>query len=157
MHFIESDEIREWVGEHAINVTRDGRFEIPRTSLVLRGPFGQAADPQGQEGSIASSCVERIGAWDECLLWIQEWGVWPSSEDWPAYYTARGEQGERRSLDIAPGHIFEAGEKQLVVRFLQLVLENAWEAQLVTVSSDQPMSHMYISHDEWVGVWVQGE
>jgi hypothetical protein len=157
MHFIESDEIREWVGEHSIDVAPNDRFKIPRTSLVLSGPFGQAADPKGQEGSIALSCVERLGTWDECLLWVQEWGVWPSSEDWPAYYAARGQQGERRSLGIAPGHIFEAGEKQLVVRFVQLVLENAWDAQLVTLLNDEPVSRMYISHDEWVEVWVPGE
>jgi hypothetical protein len=157
MRFIESDEIREWFGDHAINLAANDTFEIPGTSLVISGPFGQAAEPQGNEKALAMSCVECVGTWDACLLWIQEWGVWPSSEDWPAYYEARGQQGERRSLGVAPGHLFEAGEKQLAIRFLQLVLENAWEAQLVSASHGKPVSRVYISHDEWVEIWAPGE
>jgi hypothetical protein len=157
MQFMEDNQIREWIGDHAINLAPRNTFEIPGASRVLGCAFGQAASPQGQEETIAKACVDAIGQWDECLLWVQEWGIWPSSEDWPAYYEARGQQGERRSLDVAPGHLFEIGETHRLIRFLQLVLENAWEAQLVTVFQRKAVSRVYISHDEWVEVWVLGE
>jgi hypothetical protein len=157
MHFIEFNEVQEWIRDHAINLAPGDTFEIPATSLVLSGPFGQAADPQGQEEAIATACVESIGKWDECLLWVKEWGIWPSSEDWPAYYEARGQQGERRSIDVAPGHLFEIGERHLLILFLRLVLENAWEVQVVTLLFGQPVSRVYISHDECVEVWAPRE
>jgi hypothetical protein len=157
MHFIEINEIREWIEERAVILASGDKFQIPETALVLSKPFGQAVDPRGQEEAVATACVESIGAWDECLLWVQEWGVWPSSENWPAYYQARGQQGELRSLDVAPGHLFNVSETPLLIRFLQLVLENAWEAQLVSLLQGQAMSRACVSHDEWVEVWARPE
>jgi hypothetical protein len=157
MHFIEPNEIHEWIQERAIDLASGDKFEIPGTSLVLSRPFGQAVEPRGQEETVVSACVESIGRWDECLLWVQEWGVWPSSENWPAYYEARGQQGERRSLGVAPGHLFGSGDQHLLVGFLRFVLENAWEAQLVSVLHGQPTSHAHVSHDEWVDVWAPVE
>jgi hypothetical protein len=154
MHFIELNEIRQWIEERALVLSAGDKFQTPETALVLSRPFGQALDPPGQEQTVATACVESIGAWDECLLWVQEWGVWPSSENWPAYYQARGQQGELRSLEVAPGHLFDASETSLLIRFLQLILENAWEAQLVSLLQGQVMSRTHISHDEWVEVWA---
>ncbi len=157
MRFIETNEIHAWIQERAINLDSRERFQIPGASLVLSKSFGQAVEPRGQEETVASACVESIGRWDECLLWVQEWGVWPSSENWPAYYEARGQQGERRSLRKAPGHLFMPGDEPLLVRFLCLVLENAWEAQLVSVLGGRPRSHVSLSHDEWIDVWASVE
>ena len=96
---------------------------------------------------MAAACVRAIGRWDECLLWIQTWGVWPSGEDWPAYYALRGDQGERRSLDTAPGHLFETGEHALFSHFVTLVMENAWDADIIVVPK---IMRIHIDHDELV-------
>jgi hypothetical protein len=58
----------------------------------------------------AHDLIDSLGKWDEYLAWITLWGVWPSGEDWPEFYAWRGALGERRSLDIAPGHRFDYRE-----------------------------------------------
>jgi hypothetical protein len=154
MHFIELDEIREWTQERGIDLASEERVQLSGTPLLLSRPFGQAVDSRGQEEIVATACVESIGEWDECLLWVQEWGVWPSSENWPAYYQERGQQGERRSLEKAPGHVFGLGETHMLTQFLRLVLENAWEAQVVFLLGGRAIARAHVSHDEWVDVWA---
>lgn len=107
MHFLEDNQIREWCAGYAIAPVDDRLVDSPGISLALRRTFYQAVDPEGQEETIAKLCCEKLGAWDECLLRVKGWGIWPSSENWPAYYAARGEQNEARSLDTAPGRVDE--------------------------------------------------
>ena len=115
--------------------------------------FGQSVNPPGQEEDVATAAVEALGQWQECLLWIKLWSIWPSSEDWPMYYAERGSQGERRSLEIAPGHLFTAGERGLLLRFVQLVLENAWEAEAYPIVGSIPNGRrLFVSHDEFIEI-----
>jgi len=58
---------------------------------------------------------------------------------------ARG--GERRSLDKAPGHLFDGDEKEAFVRFLAQVMENAWDADVLLVPR---IKRIHVSHDEWL-------
>lgn len=75
----------------------------------------------GLEAAAARDLVAALGTWDECLVWITLWGVWGSGEDWPEYYAWRGSLGERRSLDVAPGHRFDRDEVALLTQLLELV------------------------------------
>jgi len=68
-------------------------------------------------------------------------------ENWPAYYALRGARGERRSLDKAPGHVFDGNEKEAFVRFLAQVMENAWDADVLVVPK---IKRIHVSHDEWL-------
>jgi hypothetical protein len=97
--------------------------------------------------------VRALGSWDECLLWITLVGVWPSGEDWPAFYAWRGARGERRSLDVAPGYLFSEGEEDLLHAVLAQTFENAWDAYVLPVArSASPSMRARVSHDEWVEV-----
>src|SRR5579871_2633032 len=51
---------------------------------------------------IATSLTYRKPA----LLWITEWGIWPSSENHHLYYRLRQSYGDNRLLQEAPGHLF---------------------------------------------------
>ena len=152
MEFIEDNQIREWCAERGIPCDDEGK-PPPEYSIVESKLFGHAAEPRGQESAIAAWCVQALGRWDECLLWITLWGVWPSSEDWPTYYAARGMQGERRSIGVAPGHLFARGEEDLLTQFVELTLLNAWNAHVVPVSGGIPTRRrLLISHDEYIEI-----
>lgn len=73
--------------------------------------------------------------------------MWPSGENWPAYYGLRGAQSEKRSLDKAPGHLFAGNDRGLFVRFLAQGMENAWDADVLIVPK---IKRLHVSHDEWV-------
>jgi hypothetical protein len=46
------------------------------------------------------------------LLWIKEWDIWPSSENWHLYYRLRQSYGDQRLLHEAPGHLFLGHESE---------------------------------------------
>ena len=146
MEFLEGNQIVEWYAEHGLPRV----YVVDSGEVLMWRPFGQSANPQGQESEVASAAVEALGPWEECLLSIKLWSVWPSSEDWPKFYAERGAQGELRSLEIAPGHLFPAVDRSLFLRFLQLVLENAWEAEGYPVTSGKATGRrLFVSHDEF--------
>ena len=97
--------------------------------------------------------MSQLGHWDQGVLWISRWSVWPSSEDWPKFYALRGANGERRLIDDTPGHIFEASEGALLVTFVTLVFQNGWDSFVLTASNSHlnPV-RLRLSHDEWAEV-----
>jgi hypothetical protein len=105
----------------------------------------------GKEPALAEAAIVALGQWDEAVLWVSEWGIWPSSENWPRYYQARGERGERMSLAVKPGHWFAAAERSDLVLFLTLVLEQAWGGYVLVADAGHAVPRrLVISHDEWI-------
>ncbi|HXX20850.1 MAG TPA: hypothetical protein VEJ46_15710 [Candidatus Acidoferrum sp.] len=84
---------------------------------------------------------------DECLLWVSLWGVWPSSENSHLFYRLRETCGERRQLSDAPGHLFLRSESADLATFIGLALLFGWDFYLLT----SPAYHLaFGSHDEFV-------
>jgi hypothetical protein len=149
MNFLEANEIEEWCRVHGISLSKDSE-PLPDNSLKHKSRIAYANGKRsGQESNIASRAVRTLGSWEECLLCVTDWGVWGSGEDWPKYYAARGRQGERRSLEKAPGHLFGPTDETELAEFLTLVLENAWDAYLLPVQKGKTV-RLLISHDEWI-------
>jgi hypothetical protein len=146
-----------WCRERGVLLTDDadahgliGPADDPTLEHRVRLQYAGGAR-SGQEGAFAAAGVRALRSWDECLVWITGWGIWPSGEDWPQFYAWRGQHGERRSLDAAPGHRFLADEARELEILLQLVLENAWDATAVPASNRAAMDQrVVISHDEWI-------
>jgi hypothetical protein len=104
----------------------------------------------GQEGTAVADLIHGLGPWDECLVCVTLWGVWASGEDWPQFYAWRGRLGERRSLDVAPGHRFVRDETALLGELLTLIMENAWDADILCAEGGTATrTRAKISHDEW--------
>jgi hypothetical protein len=154
MTFLEDIVIRDWCRERGFALGPKDELVIdPSVAILECRSYGQQANPAVPECETAAWCVGALKEWDECLLWVTAWGLWPSSENWPAYYSARGVQGERRSLEIAPGHLFGVGETDLLTHFVRLVLENAWDAYLLGAGHGRRNRiHAIVSHDEWIEI-----
>ncbi len=151
MRFLALNELEEWYAEHGVAL--DNRGEIrPGAALAYsaRAVYAESGR-SGREPELAAACAKALGDQGECLLWVRLWGVWPSSEDWPSYYAMRGACGERRSLEEAPGHLFAGSENDALVRFLTVVMENAWDADALAVDDEASVSaSAFISHDGWI-------
>ncbi|SNT25336.1 hypothetical protein SAMN05421770_106103 [Granulicella rosea] len=81
------------------------------------------------------------------LLWITEWGIWPSSENWRLYYKLRESYGDRQLLEDAPGHLFLEHETEDFASFLQLAIQNGWGGHIQPVA---PYVTAFFSHDEYM-------
>src|SRR5205823_4299800 len=88
----------------------------------------------------------------ECLLWILESGIWPSSENWHLYYRLRNSYAEHRLLHEAPGHLFLDFEDSDFVTYLQLAVAHGWDVEILpNLTYGAPAtSRVFVSHDEFV-------
>jgi hypothetical protein len=99
---------------------------------------------------IATSLTYRMPA----LLWITEWDIWPSSENWHVYYKLRHTYGDRRLLHEAPGHLFLEHETEDLASFLQLGMLNGWGGYLLTHANSM---NLFFSHDEYMDFFAKAE
>jgi hypothetical protein len=96
---------------------------------------------------IASELTYRRPA----LLFITEWGIWPSSENWHLYYKLRQTYGDNRLLQEAPGHLFLEHESEDLASFLQLSMLNGWGGYVLTEAN---YVNAFFSHDEYINFFV---
>ncbi len=152
MEFLEHNEICQWAEERGLRRYGNGfAFHLPELDPHPSKLYAQGRR-SGLEGDAARDLIAGLGTWDECLVRITLWGVWPSGEDWPEFYGWRGSLGERRSVDVAPGHRFDYGDGEgpLLQQLLELVMKNAWDADILCSRggrADQVGAK--ICHDEW--------
>jgi hypothetical protein len=83
----------------------------------------------------------------DSLLWITEWGIWPSSENWHLFYRLRQTYGEHRFLHEAPGQLFLNYENDDLATFLQVAIQNGWGGYLLTGAD---YVNLFFSHDEYI-------
>jgi hypothetical protein len=99
---------------------------------------------------IARSLTHRKPA----LLWLTEWGVWPSSENWHLYYKLRQIYGDQRLLHEAPGHLFLEHEAEDLASFLQVAILNGWGGHVLTHAN---YVNAFFSHDEYIDFHADSE
>ena len=149
MEFLEGNQICEWAVEHGLQRGTGVTLDLPDLAPHPSEPFADGG-LSGREGTAARDLLASLASWDQCLVWITLWGVWPSGEDWPRFYAWRGAQGERRSLRVAPGHLFNTGEVALLAELLELIMQNAWDADIFCSRQGRADGRRAtISHDEW--------
>jgi hypothetical protein len=99
---------------------------------------------------IATSITYR----EPTLLWVTEWGIWPSSENWHLYYRLRQSFGDLRLLHEAPGHLFLEHEAEDLASYLQLAMLNGWGGYVLTHAN---LVNAFFSHDEYIDFFAEQE
>jgi hypothetical protein len=99
---------------------------------------------------IASNLCYR----EPALLWISEWGIWPSTENWHLYYRLRQSYGDHRLLHEAPGHLFMNYELEDLATMLEVAMLNGWGGYVLTQAN---YVNVFFSHDEYVDFLAKDE
>jgi hypothetical protein len=89
MDFLEHNEICAWATERGLRCGTGLKLQLPEFESQARKTYANG-HRSGLEGAAARDLVASLGSWDECLVCITGWGVWPSGEDWPQFYAWRG-------------------------------------------------------------------
>lgn len=97
---------------------------------------------------IATSMTYRMPT----LLWVTEWGIWPSSENWHLYYKLRQTYGDQRLLQETPGHLFLEHEAEDLASFLQIAMLNGWGGYVLTQAN---YVNAFFSHDEYIDFFAE--
>jgi hypothetical protein len=97
--------------------------------------------------ALARMFVGWLGEFGDCLLWVREFGIWPSREDMNLYYRLRTSQGDHRQLSDAPGHLFLSHERSDLASYVGLAIQFGWGAHLL---AGPTWTYMFLSHDGWL-------
>jgi hypothetical protein len=81
------------------------------------------------------------------LVWMTEWGIWTSTENWHLYYKLRQGYEDRRLLQEAPGHLFLEHESEDLASFVQVAMLNGWGGYILTHAN---YVNAFFSHDEYI-------
>lgn len=103
---------------------------------------------------LANSIATVLTAGKPVLLWVTEWGIWPSSENWDLYYRIRKSYGDSQLLHEAPGHLFLEHESSDLASFLQLAILNGWGGYVL---SQADHINAFFSHDEYIDFFASND
>ena len=141
MRFYTEQECKEWlVGQHR---------QKPESTPGVRISYPR--EPQRIYWFahwIASSLTYRLPT----LLWITEWGIWPSIENLHLYYRFRQTYGDNRLIHEAPGHLLLGHEAEDLASFLQIAMLNGWGGFVLTEAA---YVNAFFSHDEYIDFFAQ--
>lgn len=145
MKLLTPAQCRDWASQRGFVVNQ--AFGHPRASEISPRLSFRIPEDAGGRVALVRGLWERSGAQSaESLVWITEWGVWPSGEHFPLVDAARRGLGAERPLDECPGHLFTAGEDDAALSILTLSVLFLWDCWLLPVG-EFPCA--FVSHDEY--------
>ena len=98
---------------------------------------------------LARQVVGVFGDFDNALMWVRDYGIWPSGENQHLYYRLRRALGDTGTLASAPGHLFSKNEQDDFVTFVHLALEFGWG---VNILAKPTYRWVHVSHDGWLRI-----
>lgn len=126
VQILTDEETSRWLAERGIQ--RDPYRSEVSEELVAYQQF-KVPRESGRCWAMAYSVAEVAVPFERALLDFTDWSHY--SPDQMAIVSAvRASHGESRWLTDAPGHAFEAGEKDLLTGMLALTMTFGWEAYL---------------------------
>ena len=145
MRCISEDECRLWVHEHCPGPSLASPADDDAT-LAYGVPADSSAKTCVARAIVADMTISQPG-----LLWVTEWGVFPSGENLELFRGYRSSLGEERALHDAPGHVFAGPDRAGVEALLALSLYFYWDVALFEGDAGMVAK---ASHDEWIEVRV---
>ena len=141
MRFTSTTECEEWLRSQGVDP--EAPSPDPGERNVVKLFF---EEDRHRSFYLAKTLVSWLGNFESCLLWINEYGIWPSSEDLHLYYRLRTSYGDGRRLREAPGHLFSGDEKADLVSCLNLAIQFGWGGHIVPKPA---ATRIVFSHDSW--------
>ncbi|HEX9282601.1 MAG TPA: hypothetical protein VF912_00320 [Anaeromyxobacter sp.] len=97
-----------------------------------------------------SRCVEAaLQPRHSCLVWVTDWGIFPSNENLHLFYRLRQTYGDTRLLHEAPGHLCLDFESAEVVTLVHLGMLFGWDLHLIPTAG---YARAFVSHHQWVEI-----
>jgi hypothetical protein len=145
MKLLTADESRDWALQHGFPINQS--FGHPIASEVRPQLLFLMPSDAGARVALARGLWQRAAAEStESLLWVTDWGVWPSGEHPPLAEAVRRGVGADRPLHEGPGHLFAEGQEDAALSILTLSVLFLWDCWLLP-AGEHPC--VFVSHDEY--------
>jgi len=129
----------------------DANGTLSVTGYKTRIPYAIPPD-SGRKTALSRTLASLFGEQQEALLWINEFGIWPSSEDRHLFAGFRRSLGDQSPLPEKPGHIFSTDDLDTVGSLLAMVLYFCWGAIVVSGTGGVLVR---IVHDEQIHIYAR--
>ena len=145
MQFLSSAAARKWTEERGYEINDSFGHPVPQyTQADVRFKIPLDA---GARVALARMLWESITEGSpEVLLWITDYGVWPSGEHRPLAESARRGLGARSALQDTPGHLIHLGEDDGGLTIVCLAILFLWDCWILPSAGSKAA---YLSHDEY--------
>ncbi len=117
------------------------------SSEILVDRFELPAD-SGDRIAIAMERLAEFRSASRILIWITEWGVWPSIDRSEDFRAIRADIGETRWLHEIPAHLASNADFEYVRRMTECAVSSLWDLYLIGPKGSKIL---HFSHDEWGG------
>ncbi len=155
MKFFEIGDISIWCQEQGLRVHESDKIEMPVFKKTRSVKVEEAGRPAFLEEA-AEQCLQLFKGYSEVLVWIVDWDIFPSGEDWPDYYRFREKFGEKRSINRAPGHLFKSDESDLLSQLMIKVMYNGWDAHILCLKDGRiDKVGAFITHNGFLDLYSQ--
>jgi hypothetical protein len=137
-------ETENWLRSKSVEEI-DGNFKNYRLGLAKEIPVDS-----GVKNYIANE-ISKLSFGKLCLFYIDEYGIWPSSQNMYLFDGFRKSVGITDTIYEKPGHLVSSEEKIDLYCLIAMVLYFSWGALLVSETGEEIIR---ISHDEIIDVYV---
>jgi hypothetical protein len=145
MKTLNTADARQWCERHQVTLGPNGKPVLFEAGLFK----SRLAIPTAASKHFAFCRLieEFLRPWGRCLLWLTEWGVWESSENWHLFYRLRQSYGDNSLIEENPAQLFLEHEDSDLISYIQIGISAGWDFVLLTNTG---YSRISISHDEWI-------
>lgn len=150
MRIIDKEETKLWLSQRGL-LDSTGEPCFPEFVQVMDSAI--PAD-SGHKTALSRVLVSFFDTDKEALLWINEFGIWPSSEDRYLFNGFRRSLGEGSPLHEKPGHIFSKDDLDAVRSLVGMILYFVWGGILFSPAKGLAIT---ISHDEFITVFMRNQ
>jgi len=152
MRFLTEAECQSWVSTRVEH--QDERGRPSRLAAHLHHVRFLLPQTPGQLTWLCQFISRCLSPRRSCLLWVTDWAIFPSSENWHLYYRLRQSYADHRLIDEAPGHFFLDFEDPDMTSFLLIGILSGWDMHLIPdlAYGGPGTAHGFVCHDEWIAL-----
>jgi hypothetical protein len=143
MRTLTHEEAESWMIHKSVDLNMAGYNHIQTEAIP---------NDSGKKNYLARE-LSNLEYGNECLLNIDEYGIWPSSENIELFEGYRKSIGIDENLTEKPAHLIAYSEKTELYCLLCMVLYFCWGALLITENANEIIR---ISHDECIDLLIKG-
>jgi hypothetical protein len=150
MEFLSKIKTIEWLSQNNLHI-ENGIINTTgfQTPLCFSLPIDSHA-----KTTLNKEIVSFFDMNDESLLWIDEYGIWQSAEDWHLFKGFRSSLGEDADVWEKPGHLFNHDDIISARSLISLVLYFYCGAYVISPARNIIVR---ISHDEFIKIYTKDQ
>ena len=142
MKFLTKEEASEWCRKHGIAINNSGvpdvREDIGVEDFII-------PEDAGQRVALAKELLARLPSNDACLIWLDDWDVWPSGQWHHLFERFRLSYGCDEPLIKFPAHLIQSKDTDAVTSIFVYALLMLWDCYVIKDCG----SWIFLSHDEF--------